>query len=167
LLHPILKYSRLGCSITDNSNITFGSGFNDNQGGAYATEWTSDFIKIWFFPRGAIPTDVNSANPDPTGWGTPTSLFTSNSSSSIDDHFNNLNLIFDLTFCGQWAGDPAVWAASTCGTLADTCAEYVLNTPSAFTEAYWAVNALQVFTDDGSSGSNTTTVPGKLKRHRR
>lgn len=152
----------------DNSNITFGSGFNDNEGGVYATEWTSDAIKIWFFPRGAIPTDVNSANPDPTGWGTPTSLFTSSASSPIDSHFKEMSIIFDLTFCGQWAGQQDVWEASTCGNLAPTCSEYVLNTPSAFKEAYWAVNTLQVFTDDSSStGSNTKTVPAKLKRHRR
>lgn len=165
----VLMLFRLGCSITDNSNVTFGNGFNGNQGGVYATEWTSDFIKIWFFQRGAIPADVNSANPDPTGWGTPASLFASNSSLSIDDHFKDMQIIFDTTFCGDWAGQQDVWEASTCSALAPTCAQYVMNTPSAFTDAYWAVKSLQVFSDDGgtpASGTNTT-APGKLRRNRR
>jgi hypothetical protein len=161
----VLTSTRLGCSIMDNSNITFGSGFNDNQGGVYATEWTSDAIKIWFFPRGAIPVDVSSANPDPTGWGTPTSLFTGTTTAPIDAHFEEMQIIFDLTFCGQWAGQQEVWGNSSCGTLAPTCSDYVLNTPSAFTEAYWAINTLQVFTEDGSSAN--ATVPARLKRNRR
>ena len=36
-----------GCSIGDISNLTFGPEFNQAGGGVFATEWTSDFIKIW------------------------------------------------------------------------------------------------------------------------
>lgn len=125
--------------------MTFGNAFNDNQGAVFATEWTSDFIKIWSFPRGSTPADVNSSSPDPTGWGEPSALFANNGTSTIDQHFANMSIIFDLTLCGDWAG--AVWNTSECSTLAPTCEEYVMNTPSAFTEAYWAVNSLQVFQD--------------------
>jgi hypothetical protein len=131
-----------------NSNVSFGSGFNDNLGGVYATEWTSDSINIWFWPRNLVPGDMSIDSPVPTEWGTPTASFVSNGNSTIDDHFKDMQLIFDTTFCGDWAGQPAVWNASECGTLAPTCAEYVLNTPSAFTEAYWAVNSLRVYQDD-------------------
>ena len=40
-------------------------------------EWTSDLINIYFFPRNAIPADIISGNPDPSGWGLPTANFES------------------------------------------------------------------------------------------
>ena len=89
-----------GCSIGDISNLTFGADFNTAGGGVYATEWTSESIKIWFFPRGSFPDDITSSTPDPdANWGTPNSIF--QGSFDMDDHFNNLSIIFDTTFCGQ------------------------------------------------------------------
>ncbi|KIW21780.1 uncharacterized protein PV07_12792, partial [Cladophialophora immunda] len=72
----------------------------DAGGGVLATEWTADFIKIWFFPRGTFPDDIVSSNPTPSeNWGTRNSLF--QGSFNLDDHFNNLQIVFDTTFCGQ------------------------------------------------------------------
>jgi hypothetical protein len=89
-----------GCSIGDISDLTFGPGFNEAGGGVFATEWSSDFIKIWFFPRGSFPSDIVSSSPDPSAnWGTPNSLF--QGQFNIDDHFKNLQIVFDTTFCGQ------------------------------------------------------------------
>jgi hypothetical protein len=48
---------------------TFGAGFNAIGGGVCATEWTSTLISVYFFPRNAIPADITSGNPDPSGWG--------------------------------------------------------------------------------------------------
>ena len=167
-----------GCSIGDNSNLTFGPEFNDAGGGVFATEWTSDFIKIWFFPRGSFPSDIVSSSPNPSkNWGTPNSLF--QGPFNIDDHFKNLSIIFDTTFCGQvsllflqipgrmlmsfcfhqWAG--AVWNSSACGSLAPTCEEYVANNPADFVNAYWAVNTLQVFQDDGTAAAGATASTTK------
>lgn len=134
-----------GCSITDTSDLTFGSGFNTAGGGVYATEWTSTAIKIWFFPRGQIPDDIASSTPNPDSWPTPRSVFQGDF--NMDDHFKNQQIIFDTTFCGQWAGQ--TWSSvGSCSQLAPTCEEYVTNNPSAFADAYWAVNTLQVFQDD-------------------
>lgn len=89
-----------GCSIGDNSNLTFGNDFNTVGGGVFATEWTSEFIKIWFFPRGTFPSDIASSTPAPSeDWGTPNSIF--QGSFDMDDHFKNLQIVFDTTFCGQ------------------------------------------------------------------
>ncbi|EHY55154.1 hypothetical protein HRR83_005595 [Exophiala dermatitidis] len=157
-----------GCSIGDTSNLTFGSEFNNAGGGVFATEWTSDFIKIWFFPRGSLPENVASGSPAPSdSWGTPNSLF--QGKFNIDDHFRDLQIVFDTTFCGQWAG--TVWNSSSCATLAPTCEDYVANNPQDFTEAYWAINSLQVFQDDtleesiiaplkpGTPGTGRPTAP--------
>jgi hypothetical protein len=89
-----------GCSIGDMSNLTFGDDFNAAGGGVFATEWTSEFIKIWFFPRGTFPADIASSTPDPSDdWGTPNSIF--QGSFDMDDHFKDLQIVFDTTFCGQ------------------------------------------------------------------
>jgi hypothetical protein len=62
-----------GCGVGANSSAkyTFGSAFSHEAGGVYATEWTSEHIKIWFFPRMAIPKDIQSGKPNPSGWGKP------------------------------------------------------------------------------------------------
>jgi Glycosyl hydrolases family 16 len=131
-----------GCMIQDSDNATFGEGFNANGGGVFATEWTSAAIKIWFFPRNAIPADVASGTPEPSGaWGAPRAAFAGDF--KVDNHFKNLNIVFDTTTCGDWAGK--VWADSTCAALAPTCEEFVAKNKEAFREAYWAVNSLKVF----------------------
>jgi Glycosyl hydrolases family 16 len=131
-----------GCMITDSDNTTYGNSFNLNGGGVYATEWNSVGIKIWFFPRNAVPAGLNSSNPEPSeAWGAPKAAFAGDF--KVDDHFKDLNIVFDTTFCGQWAGK--VWANSTCAALAPTCEEFVTKNPSAFREVYWAINSLKVF----------------------
>lgn len=161
-----------GCGIQSTSSQSYGDGFNSIQGGVYATEWTSEAISIWFFPRGSIPGDISSGNPNPAGWGTPAAKFQGNC--DIDSHFgpqqivrlsllsfpfllppiqetNHVKIqIFDTTFCGDWAGN--VWSSSNCRGLAGDCKTYVANNPSAFREAYWAVNSLKVYQSSSNAG---------------
>ena len=181
-VNAVNQPTNAGCSIGDVSNLTFGNDFNTAGGGVYATEWTSDFIKIWFFPRGSFPADIASSKPNPSNsWGPPNSLF--QGEFNIDDYFKNLQIVFDTTFCGQvrgysrhineevanhteqWAGD--AWKQSSCASLAPTCEEYVTNNPSAFEEAYWAINTLQVFEDDGVETNVTSTPHRHARRHGR
>ena len=143
-----------GCAIDSQDSKSYGNGFNSNGGGVYATEWTSEAISIWFFTRDAIPSDIASGNPDPSNWGLPQGQFTGNC--NIDDHVKDQQLVFDVTFCGDWAG--AVWSTdATCSTQASTCQDYVQNTPSAFQDTYWLINSLKVYTDNGASSSQTAT----------
>lgn len=79
-----------GCSIRSADDSSFGSGFNSNGGGVYATEWTSEAVSIWFFSRDAIPSDITSGNPDPSGWGLPQGQFTGGC--DIDDKVRNSTL---------------------------------------------------------------------------
>lgn len=131
-----------GCSIKSGDNKSYGAGFNDNNGGVYATEWTSDAISIWFFPRGAVPDGVTGDNPDPSTWGTPSAKWVKDSC-DIDGIFKDLNIIFDTTFCGDWAGN--TWSTSSCASKAPTCNDFVRDNPDAFTNAFWTVNALKVY----------------------
>ncbi|KAL8718322.1 MAG: hypothetical protein Q9181_008219 [Wetmoreana brouardii] len=114
-------------------------------------EWTSGAINIWYFPRDhGLPSDVLGPNPNPSAWGTATASFAGGSGCDIDQHFMNNNIVFDTTFCGDWAG--AVWGQdSTCSALAGSCQDYVQNHPEAFAEAYWTVNSLKVYQDNGNA----------------
>jgi len=130
-----------GCQIQDPAAGSYGTAFNEQGGAVIATEVTSQGIKIWSFPRAKIP--ANMENPDPNTWGTPVAAFAGEC--DIDKHFKDMSILFDTTFCGQWAGEEHVWAKSECGKKAPTCQKYVEENPEASKEAYWLVNSVKVY----------------------
>ena len=137
-----------GCQINTPNSASYGNGFNAGQGGVYATEWTSQAISIWFFPRSAIPSDIASGSPDPTSWGAATASFAGGC--NIDQFFNNQQIVFDTTFCGDWAGN--VWGTDpVCSSKAATCQAYVQNNPADFANAFWSINSLKVYQSNGAS----------------
>ena len=139
-----------GCGSTTADTRNFGAGFNANGGGVYAMEWTSLAISVWFFVRSSIPEDIASGNPNPSGWGAPTAEF-SGSGCDIDQHFMKHNIVFDTTFCGQWAGK--IWSEDkTCSALGTTCDGYVGATPAAFAQAYWMINSVKVYQAPTAAG---------------
>jgi hypothetical protein len=101
-------YNGAGCGGWDTRTNSWGAGFNANGGGVYAMEWTSDGIKVWFFPRGSVPSDISSGStPDPSGWGLPFSIF-NGPSCDIDANFADHRIVFDTTFCGKFGRSLAV-----------------------------------------------------------
>ncbi|KAI4174133.1 MAG: hypothetical protein LQ348_006428 [Seirophora lacunosa] len=143
----------LGCHIEPTDTNSFGTGLNDANGGVYAMQWTSRWINIWFFPRGREPSDISGPHPNTGTWGHPSASFVgggaddSESSCNIDEHFKDNHIVFDTTFCGDWAG--AVWGQdATCAALAGSCQDYVRDHPEAFADSYWTVNSLRVYQSD-------------------
>lgn len=130
-----------GCGAGTSNSNNYGNGFNANGGGVYAMQWESSGIYVWFFPRNGIPSDISSGNPDTTRWGSPTVAFNS-AGCDFDAHFANHNIVFDTTFCGDWAG--GVWGQS-CGNLAGSCQDYVSQNPGAFSDAYWLINSVKYY----------------------
>ncbi|KAK5112446.1 hypothetical protein LTR62_004202 [Meristemomyces frigidus] len=143
-----------GCQIGTTNTQTYGAGFNANKGGVYATEWTSSAISIYFFPRGSIPADITSGWPNPSGWGEPLAQF--QGGCDIPSFFSDQQIVFDTTFCGDWAGN--VWSSGSCAPKASTCDAFVANNPAAFTEAYWSINALKVYQKGGAAPSGYSSV---------
>lgn len=139
-----------GCGNLAHSPATYGADFNAQGGGIYATEWTSAAIKIWFWANGTGPSDIHGGSPDPSTWGRPLALF--HGGCDIDTFFRDHKIVFDTTFCGVWAGQ--VWSTSPCASKASSCEAYVRDNPSAFEDAYWTVNSLQVYQDDEISVSS-------------
>jgi len=146
-----------GCSVQDHGN--YGTDWNSKGGSVLVTEFTSQWIKIWNFPRSSVPLDIASGEPTPntpdSAWGPPVAKFLSNDT-NFDYHFFNLQLIFNIALCGDWVDK--TWSSSECASLAPSCKEYVQNNPSVFTEAYWAIQGVQVYTANSSYTSNPTDV---------
>lgn len=130
-----------GCGIQSPAANSFGVPFNMAQGGVVATEVTSQAISIWFWTRSAVPADIKSGTPNPSSWGIPVARFAGNC--NIDQHFKKMQLIFDTTLCGDWAGK--TWAQSQCSAKAPTCEQFVAENPAAFEDAYFLINSVKVF----------------------
>ena len=151
--------SGLGCSVSDTSDVSFGpgeapssdgvtcshaylllppTGFAAAGGGVWAMQWTSAGIFIWRFTRSSIPSDISSGTPDSSKWGTPFAAWPA-STCSPTKYFADMNLVFDITLCGDWAGDQYVWNGSGAPSKYKTCQD-VVGTASLFDEAYFEVN---------------------------
>lgn len=92
-----------GCSIDNQNDQSYGSGFNQANGGIYATEWTSESINVWHFPRARVPPDIHGKSPNPSSWGKPTAKFAG--TCKIDSHFKNLQIVRSPPLCNQFTCD--------------------------------------------------------------
>jgi len=120
--------------VLDPRTSSYGTGFNAIGGGVYAMQWTSDYIRVWFFPRGSVPADITTGTPNPSAWGLPAANLQGDC--DIDEHFQQHKIIFDTTFCGEYAG--VKWNDTTscyASTGYPTCPEFVAAQPAAFKES--------------------------------
>ncbi|OAF99073.1 uncharacterized protein CC84DRAFT_1048496, partial [Paraphaeosphaeria sporulosa] len=140
-----------GCGTVFTEPFNYGAEFNANGGGVYAMEWTSDTIKIWFFPPTNVPlTLLNGGVPDSATFGTPSSVFNGPCSGSFSEKFFNHSIIIDTTFCGGWAGGTFGTGSSSCPikeglSPQDSCIDFVANNPEAFKDAYWGIRSVKVW----------------------
>ena len=132
-----------GCGQATADNQNYGDGFNAIGGGVYAMEWTESRIAVWFFPRYRIPQDITSGTPNPEWWGEPVASFSSGLTCDMQERFKDHKIVFDTTFCGDWAG--SVWNQNSECSAHGSCQDYVAANPSDFEEAYWIVNSLKVY----------------------
>jgi len=148
-----------GCGMRSPSTTSFGSGFNSVGGGVYAMYWVNSVgIKVWYFQRGSIPTDITAGAPQPQNWPTPMAFWPNSSLCNISDMFNNHNAVFDTTLCGDWAegvwgstGVPGQSVSCQQQTGFATCAQFVQASGSSFNEAYWEVSSVKIYQDTSSS----------------
>lgn len=133
-----------GCGTQASGAGTYGASFNQNFGGVYVCELAQSngsvegAISTWFFPRNMIPTDLTNKVPKPSNWGKPYAKFPLGSNCQAN-HFSNLQMVIDLTFCGDWAGSAF---PSQCS---GSCNDFVMSNPVYFSEAYWSINYINVF----------------------
>jgi len=134
-----------GCGVRSSDSNSYGPSFNNNGGGWYAMERSSTYIKVWFWPRnsGSVPAGVKSgaSSLDSSTFGTPFANFV-NSQCDIPSHFGSHHIIINLTLCGDWAGQQAIYSSAGCP---GSCVDYVNNNPSAFKNAYFDFAGLRVY----------------------
>ncbi|EHK45153.1 glycoside hydrolase family 16 protein, partial [Trichoderma atroviride IMI 206040] len=147
---PPSQYLNQGCTTTDSTGP-----WASPSGGTYAIEWTSDYIKLYNWARGAEPANLASSNPDTATWGTPVANL-ANSNCNIDSHFADQRLILDIDFCGNPVGTPAFWQQSCAATTGQgTCADYVSKFPGDFAESYFQIQDIRYFSQ--STAKPTTS----------
>lgn len=137
-----------GCGVTEWSRASYGPYFDSQGGGVFAMKWDDNGIAVWSFYRAAVPEDIVNGLPDPSTWGEPDAELAPNSC-NINQFFANHSIVFDITFCGDWAGNS--YATSGCP---GTCEE-ILTDPGNFVNASWIINSLKVYKSATlSSGSS-------------
>lgn len=102
-----------GCGVSGGQD-SYGTTYNDGDGGLMAVEWRSEGIRMWAFTRSAIPADITAKSPDPSSWGEAKADFPS-TKCDIGSHFRNQSVIANIDLCGQYAG--GVYADSGCEFL--------------------------------------------------
>jgi hypothetical protein len=110
----------------------------------YALELRDAGIRTWFFPRRAIPHNINdpTAIPDPSTWGTALADFPS-TECDIGSHFRNQSIIVNIDLCGQLGAQNQFYHEMY--KCPGSCEELVANNPSAFEDAYWEFAGFKVY----------------------
>ncbi|RDX41602.1 hypothetical protein OH76DRAFT_1489360 [Lentinus brumalis] len=156
-----------GCTVAEQQSNSVGAGFASAGGGVWAAQFDSSGIFIWFWTRNSVPSSVSSATNsiDTSSWGTPSAAYPS-SSCNINNFFTAQQLVIDITLCGDWAGAASIYQ-STCGGDGTATACYlnnVINTPVNYTNAYFEISYVKVFSTTNDvlvptvSGTNTVLV---------
>ncbi|KAG8997289.1 hypothetical protein FRB94_001084 [Tulasnella sp. JGI-2019a] len=134
--------SNAGCQVKNPKATSYGPTLNGVGGGWYVVERTPNFVNFWFWARNdpLVPAEVSSGSGaiNPAHYGTPYANFVNNNC-PLSSKLGAQNIIINLTFCGDWAGNNY---PSSCPS---TCVDYVNNNPGAFSNAYWSINAVRVY----------------------
>lgn len=84
-----------GCGAEDLQESSYGRKFNEAGGGVYAMDWTSNAVRVWFFSRSKIPSDVSLQDPKPETWGDP--VFKVQGGCNLNSVFRNQKLVRSIT----------------------------------------------------------------------
>ncbi|KAJ7505750.1 glycoside hydrolase family 16 protein [Mycena galericulata] len=145
-----LDNENAGCGVMDPSPSSYGADFAAAQGGVFVTEYAETGISVWFFNRSSIPSSIssNASSFSTSDLGTPVANWPTGGC-AIDTFFKAQNLIFDITLCGDAAGDPTVFAQTCSGSCYP---DYVVGNGSVYNNAYFDVASVRVYS---VSGTNT------------
>ncbi|KAL7411751.1 concanavalin A-like lectin/glucanase domain-containing protein [Mrakia frigida] len=142
------QWTNEGCGVESSVDRTWGKGFNEDGGGIVVMKWTDEGIEMWQFRKGTEPLDlsVEGEEVDPETWGVPAASFPS--IHCPPSHFRSQHIIINLSACGDWAGQPGIWASSGCLGLLDpnewTC-ERSVREGKGLEDAFWAIRRMSVY----------------------
>ncbi|KAF8898715.1 glycoside hydrolase family 16 protein [Infundibulicybe gibba] len=131
-----------GCGITEWSRASYGPFFDSRGGGVFAMKWDENGIAVWSFYRAAIPQDIIDGSPTPDTWGIPSAALDPSGCNPLK-FFVNHSIIFDITFCGDWAGNS--YATSGVQELVKPGLWTPLIFLQVLVNASWSINSLKVY----------------------
>ena len=136
------QFNNAGCGITDDSPKSLGAPFNAQRGGVVATVWDNSSVRAFRWTRGLMPVDVSErTTPFIESWGTPYARFDFTHCDA--NHFHDHQIIFDLTFCGDWAG--GVFGSQCADVSHGLSCEAFVSKGANMREAYWTVNYIDAW----------------------
>ncbi|KAJ6575141.1 glycoside hydrolase family 16 protein [Mycena capillaripes] len=147
-----------GCGITEWSKASYGPFFEAQGGGVFAMKWDETGIAVYSFYRSAIPNDITSGSPDPANWGVPVASLAPEACDPFT-YFVNHSIIFDITFCGDWAGN--TYETSGCP---GSCSTRLMD-PSNFVNASWSINSLKVYKKQALVGTVSPAIALHIPIH--
>ncbi|OBZ71521.1 putative glycosidase C21B10.07 [Grifola frondosa] len=129
--------------------------FANNGGGMFVTEFAIEGISLTGLrsvfleltlsgpQRSSIPSSMqgNVSTVDTTTLGIPVANWPA-SDCSINQFFDPQELVFDITLCGDFAGNPTIFAETCTGVCYD---DWVLGDPSRYSTAYFEVSYVRVY----------------------
>ncbi|KAF5370199.1 hypothetical protein D9615_010056 [Tricholomella constricta] len=154
------KNQNSGCGIIEWSRASYGPYFDSIGGGVFAMKWDENGIAVWSFYRAAVPKDIIDGSPDPSQWGAPSAALEPKNCDPLK-YFVNHSIIFDITFCGDWAGNS--YATSGCP---GTCDDRLMD-PGNFVNATWSINSLKVYRKQPIKGRITNESASLFASHAR
>ncbi|KAG5721471.1 putative glycosidase C21B10.07 [Termitomyces sp. T112] len=147
-----------GCIVTDTLPTSYGQGFAAAGGGVFVTEFAASGISIWFMSRSQVSASLSGNTIDTSTFGTPSGNWPS-TGCNVDQFFEPQNLIFDITLCGDFAGNPQIFAQTCNGTCYN---DYVLGDGSNYATAFFEIASVRVFSSNGTNNIiNGTTNASK------
>ncbi len=80
--------------MTASEPASYGTAFNKVGGGVYATQLEDQAIRIWHWPRDAVPADIKAGNPQPATWGLPMGdMKTANGGCDVAKNFHTMTIV--------------------------------------------------------------------------
>jgi len=152
------QWANQGCVAMHKYNDTMGHPMNVAGGGLYVLEWDEHYMKSWVFRRDEIPENLEAAldgetTMEPKSWPLPYAYFAIGEGSGCpNDHFQNMQVVINLAFCGNVAGNRF---ASDCPNTAaqysdlkdpiQQCNAFLKSNPKVLENAFWEINGVYIY----------------------
>ncbi|KAI0298071.1 glycoside hydrolase family 16 protein [Multifurca ochricompacta] len=149
-----------GCAVGNPDPNSYGAAFAATGGGVFVTEFAETGISL---RRGNVPNSLqgNASSVDTSSLGKPVANYPTGGC-NVDRFFQPQKLIFDITLCGDFAGNPQTFAQTCSGFCYQ---DYVIGSPSNYDNAYFEVRSVRIFGTSpsvditpGSSGASQDTT---------
>ncbi|KAF7325169.1 GH16 domain-containing protein [Mycena kentingensis (nom. inval.)] len=149
-----------GCMVAETKANSYGKGFNDAGGGAFAMQFDQAGIFMWFWSRPDIPASIQASSDNHsmemtlTDWGTPSAAFPA-AGCNISEEFAAQYLVFTITLCGLWAGIPEVYGEDCNGTC---FSDQIAGNGSNYANAFFEIPFVRTWTPNPAIAANAAAA---------